>query len=58
MLKQLGLKFFVQADGLVVITGDSDEIDAHGDLSSKVLNEITSLRLEVRRLQQSVTAGR
>jgi hypothetical protein len=51
-LKQLGLKFYVQDDGLVVVTSDVDDDDHVTDPTAKILDELSALRREVAALRR------
>jgi hypothetical protein len=54
-LKQLGLKFFVSPEGLVVITSvDSDRNDRVSDPSLRILEEMSALRNEVSALHKAL----
>lgn len=54
MLSQLGLKFYVHDEGMVVITNEEsdDEDNDGGDPSAKILNQISMLRNEVAILRE------
>jgi hypothetical protein len=53
MLKQLGLTYSVQKDGIVIITDQSNE-NAFSDPAAKVLEEITALRLELEEMRRQL----
>lgn len=55
ILKQLGMKYQVQEDGLLVITSESDN-DFEADPSVKTLNELSALRREVAALRHELGA--
>jgi len=57
LLKQLGLKYFVSPEGLVVITsGASAPDDVVSDPSAQILNELAALRREVADLRRELPA--
>jgi hypothetical protein len=58
IVKQLSLRFYVQEDGIVVITAADADLDIHGDRSARILDEITSLRVEVDRLRHTLEGRR
>jgi hypothetical protein len=53
LLKQLGLTYSVQKDGILIITVASNE-NAFGDPTARVLEEINALRLEVEDLRRQL----
>ena len=53
VLKQLGLKYYVQQDGIVMITAESDE-DHVADPSAKLLDEVSTLRVELATLRREL----
>lgn len=53
LLKQLGLIFYVQPDGLVVITNEGND-DRPEDPSTKILDELSALRMEVAALRRDL----
>jgi hypothetical protein len=53
VLKQLSLKFYVQQDGIVMITSESDE-DSVADPSAKLLDEVSTLRVELATLRREL----
>jgi hypothetical protein len=58
-LRQLGLKYYLQKDGILVITAESHEdIDAIGDPSRALLDGLDALQAEVAALRREVTALR
>ena len=54
MLKQIGLRFYVHDEGMVVITNEEsdDEANDGDDPSAKILDQISMLRNEVARLRE------
>ena len=58
MLKQLGLTSWVNKDGLLIITNESDELVTPATLDREILKNLTSLREEVRALRGEVFALR
>jgi len=56
VLKQIGLAYYVQPDGLLVITSESDE-EIPSEAQSKILDELSALRLEVAALRRELRAS-
>ncbi len=56
LLKQLGMKFYVQKDGIVVITSESNE-DAPVEADAEILEQITWVREELSALRTAIQGG-
>lgn len=53
LLKQLGLTYSVQKDGIVIITDVSNE-NAFADPTAKILEEVTALRVELEEMRRQL----
>ena len=51
LLKQLGLTYWVNKDGLLIITADGDDLVTPSTLDREILSNLSSLRAEVRALR-------
>jgi hypothetical protein len=58
VLKQLSLTYWVNKDGLMIITAATDELVTPGALDHEILSTLSSLRSEVRALREEVQSLR
>ena len=58
MLKQLSLTYWINKDGLLIITHDSDELVTPGKLQDEIITSLSSLRMEVQGLRAEIKALR
>jgi hypothetical protein len=58
LLKQLGLTYWVNKDGLVIITAESDDLVTPSSLDHEILSNLAALRSEVRALRFEVQSLR
>ena len=54
LLKQLGLTYWVNKDGLVIITASSEDLVTPASLDQEILSTLSELRAEIRTLRSEV----
>ena len=58
LLKQLNLTYWVNKDGLLIVTADTDDLVTPSSLDYEILSNLSALRAEVRALRSEVLHAR